>query len=205
MSAADTIGQDSDDLTLITDALSKLRDGSLTIDKMPQYVSENFKGDNLTDVENTITSMWKDESAIKTETAWTGTVGKTIVGGIERVPFANVSDICNGLAYAIEYITYSLYFYEEAFVIFMRMYHETLYNGDVPSIMVQTENTFDWMLGWYVGMFNSVGIIAVYCSNAFANYIYMLYMYREYANIKMYGQMMNYTTEDYFVDTQFRP
>lgn len=125
-------------------------------------------------------------NTVKTSTSYK-TMGGVVGGGVSgAISFAQ------GMIFAIEYITYSLYFFEEGFVVFMRQYHEMLYTKWIPDILVYTRNDFDYMFGWYEAFFEHYGVLAVYSYNAFVNYLYMLQMYREYAEILMGGDRYDY-------------
>ena len=104
--------------------------------------------------------------------------GTTVVNAINKM-FSGAFGLATGLAFAIEYVTYALYFFEEGFVIFMRGYHDGLYWKNLPTIFALSYLDFDYMFNWYQDFLNHFGILAIYSYNAYVNYMYMLQMYRD--------------------------
>jgi len=106
--------------------------------------------------------------------------GSTTTGSIGAV-----GDFIDAVAYAIELVTFSMFFFEEGFQNFLRAYHSSLYRKNLSEIMVLSINSFDYMMKWWIEFYNTYGFIAVYSADGYMANIYMNLMYREYGNILM--------------------
>jgi len=108
-------------------------------------------------------------------------------------------DFIDACAYAIELITFSLFFFEEGFQNFLRGYYSALLYKKQGDIMVFSYNDFDYMMRWWIDFYNQFGFIAVYSADGYMANIYMNLMYREYGNILMGKGYLYYEMSKYGV------
>lgn len=107
--------------------------------------------------------------------------------------------VASKVIFAIEFVIYTLYFYEEGFVLFLRFYSEALYWRRESEIMHNSWLNFDYMYKWYRGWLFQYGALAVYAYNAYATYCFMLLMFREYGNILMGRGILEYHVAHWFM------
>jgi len=80
------------------------------------------------------------------------------------------------IAFVIELSTYTLYFFEEAMVIFMRRYKEYLFRQHASDIGWLSIVDFDYIMYDFISYWYQWGLLAVYSCNAFGNYLYAMMM-----------------------------
>jgi len=123
--------------------------------------------------------------------------------GVPRVIPA-IARAAESFSFVIELVTYTLYFFEEAFVMFMRGYADVLFLEDIGNIAWLSYVDFDYIFRWNLSYFYNWALFAVYSYNSFANYLYVLMMYREYANLLMSGEYLQYHFIHHFMWPTFK-
>ena len=143
------------------------------------------------------------------------TLGSVQIGGMNeavaktgsslRKAFPYALKFAEGMAFAIELVTFQLYFYEEAMVLFMRIYSREIYNKELDKIWFDQVVNFDFIFSWYVSDWKQYGILAVYSYNAISSCLYQLRAWREYGEILTGGMPSYYDFQhigDYLADAE---
>ena len=81
--------------------------------------------------------------------------------GVPRIIPA-IAKAAEGFAFVIELVTYTLYFFEEGFVIFMRGYADVIFKEDIGNIAWLSYVDFDYIFRWNLSYFYQWALFAVY-------------------------------------------
>lgn len=96
---------------------------------------------------------------------------------------AGVMDIINVMSFAIEFIIFTFFIFEEAMQIANRHILTDISFNSLTRVSVDIAVDLNYILPWVEGAYNGYGILALYTNNAYASYLYSTYMTREWGNI----------------------
>lgn len=101
-------------------------------------------------------------------------------------------DLAEAINYVIEFVIFTLFIYEEALQIANRRILNDIATKNTYVLGVDMYVNFDYAMGWCREYFESYGILALYGCNAYSSYFYSSMMTREWGNIYLKGQRMDY-------------
>jgi hypothetical protein len=92
-------------------------------------------------------------------------------------------ELLDAVTFAIEFVIFTLFIYEEAMQIHNRMILDRIAYNSKTYLFTFIPLNFDYTLSNFVSFFNNYGILALYGCNSYSHYIYVSYMTREWAKI----------------------
>lgn len=90
-------------------------------------------------------------------------------------------EILGGIVFAIELVTFSLFFFEEGFISLLRSYRQQLHNRSKSALKVYDYLHFDFMMSWALSFLNQFGALAVYSYKSYVTFFFMCMMWRSYS------------------------
>lgn len=97
-------------------------------------------------------------------------------------------EVLGGVVFAIELVTFSLFFFEEGFISLLRSYKTPIYQRNKSKLMVFDYNDFDFMMSWALSFLNKFGPLAVYSYKSFVTFFFMCMMWRSYSAFVRTGE-----------------
>jgi hypothetical protein len=90
-------------------------------------------------------------------------------------------EILGGIVFAIELVTFSLFFFEEGFISLLRTYKPALNRRIISALEVYDYLHFDFMMSWALSFLNQFGALAVYSYKSYVTFFFMCMMWRSYS------------------------
>jgi len=105
-------------------------------------------------------------------------------------------DLLGGIVFAIELVTFTLFFFEEGMVNLLRTYKKPMRLRQKGKLLVLDANNFDAMFGHVLSYLDRYGLIAVYSYKAFSTFFFMCVMWRSYSQYIRTGERGEFDMRD---------
>lgn len=104
-------------------------------------------------------------------------------------------DLAEGINYVIEFVIFTLFIYEESLQIANRLILNAIALNNRSVLGEQMQVNFDFVMSWADDFFSKYGILALYGCNAYSAYWFTCMMTREWGQIFLTGNRLDYSFE----------
>lgn len=108
-----------------------------------------------------------------------------------------IEESLGGVVFAIEMVTFGLFFFEESYVNMIRAYKNGLYTKELGFLLVFNRTNWDHILNLGLMYLNHFGKIAVYSYKAFSAFFFMCAMWRSYGDYILTGKRGKFDITDH--------